>query len=225
MLLGVVEEGTAMKADLGSFSLAGKTGTARRTVHGRYAAGQHIPTFVGLFPGDHPQFVILVKLDNPRGAYVGGLTAAPVTKAVLQAALASRNAALDRTTLARSRVERPLDAAGTERRDAASRQVARDSVAFVRSDSTRAAEQVAVDDTARTVPFVALLPTKGPRKPRPLPPRAVPDVRGVPLRRAVLALHAAGFKVQLVSAPSGTTTPAAGALASAGATVQLGGTP
>jgi len=88
----IVEEGTAVRADLGSFSLAGKTGTARRTVHGRYAAGQHIPTFVGLFPGDHPQFVILVKLDNPRGAYVGGLTAAPVTKTVLQAALASRNA-------------------------------------------------------------------------------------------------------------------------------------
>jgi cell division protein FtsI (penicillin-binding protein 3) len=225
MLLGVVEEGTAMKADLGSFSLAGKTGTARRTVHGRYAAGQHIPTFVGLFPGDHPQFVILVKLDNPRGAYVGGLTAAPVTKAVLQAALASRNAALDRITLARSRVERSLDAAGTLRRDAADRQVARDSAMLVRSDSTRAAEQVAVDDTVRTIPFVAVLPARSARKPRALPPRAVPDVRGVPLRRAVLALHEAGFKVQLVSAPSGTTTPAAGVLASPGATVQLGATP
>ena len=49
----------------------------------RYAAGQHIPTFVGLFPADHPQFVILVKIDNPQGVYFGGLTAAPVTKAVL----------------------------------------------------------------------------------------------------------------------------------------------
>ncbi|MEP6992864.1 MAG: penicillin-binding protein 2, partial [bacterium] len=63
MLLGVVEGGgTAKRADLGSFSLAGKTGTARRTVNGRYAAGEHIPTFVGLFPGDNPQFVILVKI-------------------------------------------------------------------------------------------------------------------------------------------------------------------
>ncbi|HET9682550.1 MAG TPA: penicillin-binding protein 2, partial [Gemmatimonadaceae bacterium] len=70
MLLGVVEEGTAPRADLGSFQLAGKTGTARRTVNGHYASGQHIPTFVGLFPADRPQFVILVKIDNPRGAYV-----------------------------------------------------------------------------------------------------------------------------------------------------------
>src|SRR5204862_6269738 len=92
-----------VKADLGTCALAGKTGTARRTVGGRYALGQHIPTFVGLFPAEHPQFVILVKLDNPRGAYVGGLTAAPVTKAVLEAALASRNAALDRGSLAASR--------------------------------------------------------------------------------------------------------------------------
>src|SRR6478672_5371873 len=110
MLLGVVEEGTAVKADLGSFALAGKTGTARRTVNGRYAAGEHIPTFVGLFPADRPQFVILVKIDNPRGAYVGGLTAAPVTKAVLQAALASRHAALDLGGLAASRKEKPATA-------------------------------------------------------------------------------------------------------------------
>ncbi|MDB4912543.1 MAG: penicillin-binding protein transpeptidase, partial [Gemmatimonadetes bacterium] len=108
ILLSVVEAGgTAKRADLGSFALAGKTGTARRTVRGRYAAGEHIPTFVGLFPADKPQFVILVKIDNPKGAYLGGLTAAPVTKAVLQAAVASRNASLDRRSLAASRREKP----------------------------------------------------------------------------------------------------------------------
>ncbi|MDB4900683.1 MAG: penicillin-binding protein transpeptidase, partial [Gemmatimonadetes bacterium] len=140
MLLGVVEGGgTARLADLGSFSLAGKTGTARRTVHGRYAAGEHIPTFVGLFPADHPQFVILVKIDNPRGAYVGGLTAAPVTKAVLEAALASRNAALDRRTLATSRQEPKLDSAGTASRAAAFTRVANDSSVSARRDSARAA--------------------------------------------------------------------------------------
>jgi cell division protein FtsI (penicillin-binding protein 3) len=225
MLLGVVEEGTAMKADLGSFSLAGKTGTARRTIRGRYAVGQHIPTFVGIFPADHPQFVILVKLDNPKGAYVGGLTAAPVTKAVLEAALASRNAALDRGTLARSRVERPLDSAGTARREAAAVKVVRDSAASVQHDSTRAAEQLAVEDTVSNVPFVAVLPVTSARNARLLPPRVVPDVHGVPLRRAVLALHAAGFKVKLVNGPPGATIPAAGAMVSAGTTVQLGGIP
>ena len=50
-------------------------------------------------------------------------------------------------------------------------------------------------------------------------------VRGVSLRRAVLALHAAGFRVQIVSGPAGVTIPAAGAVATGGTTVQLGGMP
>src|SRR6476469_1132693 len=153
MLLDVVEEGgTAKLADLETFKLAGKTGTARRTVNGRYAAGQHIPTFVGLFPAEQPQFVILVKLDNPRGAYYGGLTAAPVTKAVLEAALASRNAALDRGTLARSKTIPTLDSAGKAARHAAESRVALDSTGLVRSDSVRAAAALADADSAISTP-------------------------------------------------------------------------
>ena len=41
-----------------------------------------------------------MKIDSPRHAYFGGEIAAPVTKVVLRAALASRNAALDRSQLA-----------------------------------------------------------------------------------------------------------------------------
>jgi cell division protein FtsI (penicillin-binding protein 3) len=208
MLLGVVEGGTAVKADLGSFSLAGKTGTARRTVGGRYALGQHIPTFVGLFPADRPQFVILVKLDNPKGAYVGGLTAAPVTKAVLQAALASRDAALDRGSLAASRRDRQPDGVATK----------------LELDTSSVAK-TSDEDTVGTTPFVALLAAPPLPALRPLPPRAVPDVRGLGLRRAVRALHAAGFHVQLVDGAAGTTSPAAGALAPAGTTVRLASTP
>ena len=47
--------------------VAGKTGTARRVEGGRYAAGKYTATFAGLFPADEPQFVLLVKLDNPQG--------------------------------------------------------------------------------------------------------------------------------------------------------------
>jgi cell division protein FtsI (penicillin-binding protein 3) len=214
MLLGVVEGGTAVKAELGRFSLAGKTGTARRTVRGRYAVGQHIPTFVGLFPADHPQFVILVKLDNPRGAYVGGLTAAPVTKAVLEAALASRNAALDRRTLT---AKRPNTT--TAARFAAQSPLAD----TVRGGDDRTSPSV--DDDSGSTPFVALLPAPPLPRAIALAPRAVPEVRALPLRQAVRALHAAGFKVQLVRAPAGATVPAAGTLAPPGTTVRLGGAP
>ena len=214
MLLGVVEGGTAVKADLGSFSVAGKTGTARFTVNGRYGAG-HIPTFVALFPGDHPQFVILVKIDNPRGAYVGGLTAAPVTKTVLEAALASRNAALDRRTLALSKLHAPPDSTARAAGRTAAARVVRDSAA------ADAAERAA--DSLANTPVVALLPAKPRPAPVPLAPRAVPDVHGLSLRAAALALHTAGFHVQLVDGPAGTTLPAAGTMTPAGTLVRLGG--
>jgi cell division protein FtsI (penicillin-binding protein 3) len=208
MLVGVVEGGTALKADLGSFSLAGKTGTARRTVNGRYAAAEHIATFVGLFPGDHPQFVILVKLDNPKGAYSGGLTAAPVTKAVLEAALASRDAALNRGTLAASRHERA---------------VTRDTAVRTR-DTTHAPVAVVAEDTASVASVVASVPWT-PKTPRAEAPRAVPVVQGLTLRAAAHALHAAGFRVQLVTGTPGETIPAAGTLAPAHGVVKLGGAP
>jgi cell division protein FtsI (penicillin-binding protein 3) len=208
MLLGVVEGGTAVKADLGSFSLAGKTGTARRTVRGSYALGQHIPTFVGLFPADRPQFVILVKIDNPKGSYFGGLTAAPVTKAVLQAALASRNAALDRGTLAASRKPSPRDSAA-----------AKPETVTARVDTS-----VSEDDSLGSTPYVVTLAAPMPKAP-PLRPRAVPDVHGLTLRGAVHALHTAGFRVQLTDGSPGTTSPAAGTVAPAGATVHLAAAP
>jgi cell division protein FtsI (penicillin-binding protein 3) len=42
---------------------------------------------------------VIVKIDNPRGKYYGGLTAAPVTRTMLQQALASRRVAIDRSRL------------------------------------------------------------------------------------------------------------------------------
>ncbi|HEX8724756.1 MAG TPA: PASTA domain-containing protein, partial [Gemmatimonadaceae bacterium] len=55
----------------------------------------------------------------------------------------------------------------------------------------------------------------------PLPPRAVPSVTGLPLRDAVRALHAAGFRVRLVRGAPVATVPAAGAMAGAGSVVLL----
>src|SRR3954469_10177714 len=104
MLLAVVQQGTATKADLSTFDVAGKSGTARRTLgNAGYVTGNYTASFVGLFPGNDPQYVVLVKLDSPKGAhYAGGDIAAPVTQVVLRAALAARDAALDRHDLAAS---------------------------------------------------------------------------------------------------------------------------
>ena len=103
VLASVVDSGTATDAGLATFDLGGKSGTARRAAAGGYAQDRYTSTFVGLFPARAPQYVVLVKLDNPIGAYYGGKVAAPVAKAVLQAAISARDASLDRGDLASQR--------------------------------------------------------------------------------------------------------------------------
>jgi membrane peptidoglycan carboxypeptidase len=95
MLRGVVyPEGTGSTAALTSYELAGKTGTARRAGNGGYIPGAYFATFASLFPAENPQLVMVVKLDDPRGAYAR-VTAAPVTRAVIEQVLAARTGALD----------------------------------------------------------------------------------------------------------------------------------
>jgi cell division protein FtsI (penicillin-binding protein 3) len=95
----VGEGGTGEEAQLVNYTLLGKTGTAVRFEGGRYIHGEYTASFAALFPADHPQLVVIVKIDNPRGKYYGGLTAAPVTRTMLQQALASRRVAIDRSRL------------------------------------------------------------------------------------------------------------------------------
>jgi cell division protein FtsI (penicillin-binding protein 3) len=100
LLRGVVERGTGAEAALANVPVAAKTGTARRVVNGRYAPGQYTASFAALFPADHPQLVLVVKLDNPhKGSYFAAQTAAPVTRSMLEQALAARTVALDRARL------------------------------------------------------------------------------------------------------------------------------
>jgi cell division protein FtsI (penicillin-binding protein 3) len=94
------EGGTGEMAQLANYSVLGKTGTAVRFQNGHYVPGQYTASFAAIFPADHPQLVVIVKIDNPRGNYYGGLTAAPVTRMMLQQALASRRVAIDRGRLA-----------------------------------------------------------------------------------------------------------------------------
>ena len=101
LLRGVVEAGgTGAKAALANFQLAAKTGTARRVVGGRYAAGQYTASFAALFPADQPQLVVVMIIDNPqKGSYFAAQTAAPVTRSMLEQALAARTVAIDRARL------------------------------------------------------------------------------------------------------------------------------
>lgn len=76
---GVVQRGTATTAQIEGVRIAGKTGTSRRYLAGRYETDNYTASFVGFFPVEDPEIVCLVMLDNPRvGGYTGGATAAPI---------------------------------------------------------------------------------------------------------------------------------------------------
>ncbi|MBA3555546.1 MAG: penicillin-binding protein 2, partial [Gemmatimonadales bacterium] len=92
-LRGLLEDaafagGTGTRAQLAGYGVLGKTGTAIRFANGRYVQGQYTSSFAALFPAERPTLVVVVKLDNPKGAYYGGETAAPVTRTMLEQALA-----------------------------------------------------------------------------------------------------------------------------------------
>jgi cell division protein FtsI (penicillin-binding protein 3) len=78
MLKDVVAEGTGQYAAIPGYQVAGKTGTAQKPdSHGGYATGRYVASFVGIVPASHPRLVVLVAVDEPRGAIWGGVVAAP----------------------------------------------------------------------------------------------------------------------------------------------------
>lgn len=83
-LEGVVEKGTAKPVMMKSMRIAGKTGTSRRWVDGKYVENSYTASFIGFFPAENPQVVCLVMLDNPKKQYYGGITSGPVFRSIAE---------------------------------------------------------------------------------------------------------------------------------------------
>lgn len=84
--------GTAPKAQINGYRVAGKTGTAHKLEGNGYARNRYLSTFVGYAPASRPRFVIAVMLDEPSaGQYFGGAVAAPVFSRVMDGALRMLN--------------------------------------------------------------------------------------------------------------------------------------
>ncbi len=193
-LRSVVEEGggTGDEARLANYELAGKTGTARRFVGKRYDG--YRASFAALFPARDPQLVLVVTINNPtKGSYYGGSTAAPVTKRMLEQALASRFIAIDRARLGGTTAAVATQLPAPAPRVEAVAPVAR--VAWpVRQRDTTVARGVAT----------------------------VPDVSGRGVRAAVLAMHQQGFRASVKgTGRAARTDPAGGASARTGTVVTI----
>lgn len=161
----VGEGGTGERAQLANYTLIGKTGTASRFENGHYVEGEYTASFAALFPSEDPQLVVIVKIDKPQGNYYGGSTAAPLTRNMLQQALAARRVAIDRSRLT------------------------------VREET--AASPGAVPEVQATRSVVAVPWPYHPDSAASGERQEVPQVVGLPIRRAVTALHRRGFRIVL----------------------------
>jgi cell division protein FtsI/penicillin-binding protein 2 len=87
-LRAVVVRGTGNPtARVQGYTTAGKTGTAQIAENGHYLSGAYVASFVGMIPAEAPKFVILVKIERPRGAIYGSVVAAPAFAKIARAAM------------------------------------------------------------------------------------------------------------------------------------------
>ncbi|MBI1210643.1 MAG: penicillin-binding protein 2 [Alphaproteobacteria bacterium] len=86
----VVTGGTGGKADVPGYPVAGKTGTAEKASNGGYAHTKLLSSFMGVFPAQHPEYLVLIILDEPHGTKqtfgyaTAGWTAAPTAGNVIR---------------------------------------------------------------------------------------------------------------------------------------------
>ncbi len=96
------EKGTATKAQVTGYRVAGKTGTVRKHQGSGYAENAYVSVFVGLAPASAPRLAMAVMIDEANGGqYYGGQIAAPVFASVMKGALRILNIPPDAMTAAR----------------------------------------------------------------------------------------------------------------------------
>lgn len=86
-LRGVVERGTAVKANSELYAIVGKTGTTEKLVNGRYVKNKNIGSFVAIAPMSKPRLVVMMMVDEPHGASFGGVVAAPSVRRTIEDSL------------------------------------------------------------------------------------------------------------------------------------------
>jgi cell division protein FtsI (penicillin-binding protein 3) len=85
----VSANGTAPSAAIPGYRIAGKTGTAQRSVNGHYSG--YTASFIGFAPADKPQYVISVTIQAPLGMHWGGVFGGPVFKEVMSYVLEAKH--------------------------------------------------------------------------------------------------------------------------------------
>ena len=203
IMTAVAERGTARRARVPGYAVAGKTGTAEKLIDGRYSNQDHNASFVGFAPAGAPRFVMLVMVDTPRHAmingvwqkrYTGGAVAAPIFQRIADAAL---------RYLEVPRASAPGQPALVARAPARGEPHLRPAALRAPSAARRGSAGAGVEAVAEN-------------------DRTMPDLRGLSARQAVRVLGAIGLGGELVG--DGTVAshvPAAGEAVEPGATATI----
>ncbi|MGE5578525.1 MAG: penicillin-binding transpeptidase domain-containing protein [Bacillota bacterium] len=80
----VVSIGTGKQAYVPGYRLAGKTGTSKKVIDGKVAESVYQAWFIGFAPANDPRLALLIMVDEPQGAYYGGVIAAPVFSNIMR---------------------------------------------------------------------------------------------------------------------------------------------
>ena len=179
--------------------MAGKTGTARIASDGGYEDRRYAASFVGFVPADDPKLVILTKLEDPKGLYYGGRTAAPLSRSIVEAILAAPGNEYLEGKQPRPIRERLDWSPGPESNEGA---VGSTTSAFrLVSDDLGSAGLEGAASTARLV---------------------LPDLTGLEVRAAVSRLHRLGLHIELEAIGTvSTQAPTPGTRVVPGATILL----
>lgn len=73
-----MEIGSGKNVQISGYDGGGKTGSAWKVENGKYASGKIIGSFMGFVPYDHPKYVMLAVVDDPKGAEFGSTSGGPV---------------------------------------------------------------------------------------------------------------------------------------------------
>ncbi len=191
VLVDAVEVGTGTRARLATFKVAGKSGTTRAWLDGAYQTGDYFSSFVGFFPAEDPQLVVMVKLDRPQGEYYGGSAAAPVTRATMEAVLAAQQTPIDRRALAE--IARAGELGTPSQPDASSGEGDGGEAPLV---ARFAALQLAASPGSTATRELSVSTWRAPGLHEERATVRVPNVLGLSARAAARRIHEAGLRVE-----------------------------
>ncbi|MES2520940.1 MAG: penicillin-binding protein [Bacteroidota bacterium] len=185
MLEGVVERGTAMNIKNNLYKIAGKTGTSRKFINGKYREGMYYTSFIGYFPADAPKYSCVVMIDNPRGVKQEALFAAEASAPVFKE-IADKIYACD------IRMHKSLASAKVDlRRFATKKQVAHT------ADIKTICEEFNIEKVPTNEGW-SIVRGDGGKLEYQIhnnPKERVPDTRGMTLKNAMYVLENKGFKI------------------------------